>query len=72
MPETPAASAKAEFGNFIRTATRPVLTLIGMVTWAALVLDGVDPPQDFKLLVGAMVGTFFGERAIARLQGRQP
>ena len=60
------------FGNFIRTATRPVLTVIGLMAWVAFIEEGIEPPVEFKILVGGMVGSWFGERTIKRLQERQP
>ena len=60
------------FGNFVRTCTRPVLTVIGLLAWVQFIAEGIEPPVEFKILVSGMVGTYFGERAIARIQGRQP
>ena len=71
-PEVPMPSVKEPngFGNFIRTCTRPLLTVIGLLSWATFIYDGIEPPAEFKILVSGMVGTWFGERFITRIQGK--
>ena len=59
-----------DFGDFVRTATRPVLTFTALFAWIMFISEGIDYPVEFKLLVGAMVGTWFTERALMRIQGK--
>lgn len=60
------------FGAFVRTATRPVLTVIGLLAWIAFIEAGIAYPPAFEWAVLAMLGAWFGERFLARVQGKQP
>ena len=60
------------FGAFIRTCTRPVLTVIGLLAWVGFIAEEIEPPAEFKILVSGMIGTWFGERFITRIQNGQP
>ncbi len=63
---------KPSFSEFVRTATRPVLTIIGLLAWVMFIEAGVPYPSEFQWLVVGMAASWFGERALARVQGRQP
>ena len=56
--------------ELVRGATRPVLAILGLALWGLFIADGVPYPEEFKWLVVGMVGWYFGERLMQRLQGQ--
>ena len=57
------------FAEFVRTATRPVLTLVGFAAWLVFIAYDVDYPAVFQWLVIAMCLEWFTERMVTRLAG---
>ena len=37
--------------GYVRAITRPILTIIGLVAWIAFIIDGIDYPPYFALLL---------------------
>ena len=70
VPEVSIAKEPNGFGAFIRTCTRPLLTVIGLLAWVAFIEAQIEPPAEFKFAVLGMLGTWFGERFITRIQAK--
>ena len=62
MPEITPQS----FADFVRTATRPVLTVISLLAWVMFISEEIQYPPIFQWLVVAMVGEWFSERFLTR------
>lgn len=54
------------FGDFVRTATRPTLTITALIAWIAFIEAKVDYPPAFQWLTIVMSLEWFGERALGR------
>ena len=58
------------FADAVRSITRPALAIIGLASWVWFISESIEPPAEFKLLVGGMVASWFGERFVTRIQGK--
>ena len=56
----------SRFGSFVKTTTRPVLTIMGFGAYIMFIKWGVLYPSEFKWVVIVMVLEWFGERALSR------
>lgn len=54
----------------LKTLTRPVLTLIGLMAWLVFIAYEVPYPDWFQWTVIGMISSWFGERTIRRLAGK--
>ena len=63
----PARWLNSELDHFVRTITRPVLTIGGAAVWVWFIVAGVNYPPAFQWLVIASWLEWFGERAVKRL-----
>ncbi len=64
------AGFSSAFADFVRSATRPVLTFMGLLAWVAFIESGIEYPPIFEYAVLGMLGSWFGERFITRIQGK--
>ena len=71
LDHKPALSA----AEWVRTITRPVLTIGGAAVWVWFIVAEVNYPPAFQWLIIASWLEWFGERAVKRLTelgGKQP
>jgi len=62
-----ARRSPAQLDHMVRTATRPVLTILGFLAWTTFIAYEVPVPDPFQWAVLGMLGTWFGERALKRV-----
>ena len=56
--------------NIVRSFTRPILTIFGLVSWVMLFANGFDIPAAYTWLVWGMVLWYFGERGALKFTSR--
>ncbi len=55
--------------NIVRSFTRPILAIFGLVSWVMLFANGFDIPAAYTWLVWGMVVWFFGDRTYFKVKG---
>ena len=56
---------KSEFiTTVIKSATRPVLTIFGFVSWFYMIVKGIEYPDMYQTAVVGMLLWYFGERML--------
>lgn len=66
-PMKPGSWLNTELDHFVRTVTRPILTIGGAVVWVWFILAEVNYPPALQWLIIACWLEWFGERAVKRL-----
>ncbi len=59
-----------EWIDFIKAIVRPVIIILGFVTYGVCVVKGIEIPPILAGLVSAVIVEYFGERAVLRLKGK--
>ena len=59
------------FVETVRALTRPILAIMGLGFWGIFIGSGIEYPYAFEVAVLAMLGWWFGERLISKLEFRQ-
>ena len=54
--------------EIIRASTRPILTILGLISWVALILAEIEYPDAFQYAVIGMICWWFGERLIRKVK----
>ncbi|GAH56766.1 unnamed protein product [marine sediment metagenome] len=55
--------------NIVRSFTRPILAIFGLVSWVMLFANGFDIPAAYTWLVWGMVVYYFGDRTYFKVKG---
>ena len=53
--------------EFIKAITRPFLTIAGLIVWTAMIMAEVEYPPEFSYAVLGMLGFWFGERLLGKV-----
>jgi len=54
--------------EIIRAATRPILTILGLISWTTLILADIEYPEAYQYAVIGMICWWFGERFIKKIR----
>ena len=68
----PKNASQSEFvaGGFARTVTRPIISIIFTAVIAQAVTQGIALPEWFIALASAAILSWFGERTVNRIRGK--